>query len=214
MNVFFTSDLHFNHENVIRFDKRPWNTVEEMNHGLMERWNRKVQKGDLVYVLGDLFWKGDSKMVLEYLNNLNGQIYMIKGNHDRWLHNAGVKNRLAGVKDYLDTDVPLKDGMKRRVILSHYFIPFYNGHLYNAIMLHGHSHNTEEYEAEEKMKVWLNQNGFPCRAYNVGCMHWNYEPVTLDEILERSDEYEKYRSYQSNVSGGTSSSSCINRLYN
>ena len=214
MNVFFTSDLHFGHENVIRFDKRPWNTVEEMNQGLMERWNRKVQKGDLVYVLGDLFWKGDSKMVLEYLNNLNGQIYMIKGNHDRWLHNAGVKNRLAGVKDYLDTDVPLKDGMKRRVILSHYFIPFYNGHLYNAIMLHGHSHNTEEYEAEEKMKVWLNQNGFPCRAYNVGCMHWNYEPVTLDEVLERSDEYEKYRSYQSNVSGGTSSSSCINRLYN
>lgn len=214
MNVFFTSDLHFGHENVIRFDKRPWNTVEEMNRGLMERWNRKVQKGDLVYVLGDLFWKGDSKMVLEYLNNLNGQIYMIKGNHDRWLHNAGVKNRLAGVKDYLDTDVPLKDGMKRRVILSHYFIPFYNGHLYNAIMLHGHSHNTEEYEAEEKMKVWLNQNRFPCRAYNIGCMHWNYEPVTLDEILERSDEYEKYRLYQSNVSGGISSSSCINRLYN
>ena len=214
MNVFFTSDLHFGHENVIRFDKRPWNTVEEMNQGLMERWNRKVQKGDLVYVLGDLFWKGDSKMVLEYLNNLNGQIYMIKGNHDRWLHNAGVKNRLAGVKDYLDTDVPLKDGTKRRVILSHYFIPFYNGHLYNAIMLHGHSHNTEEYEVEEKMKVWLNQNGFPCRAYNVGCMHWNYEPVTLDEILEMSDGYEKYRSNQSNVSGGIGPSSCTNRLYN
>lgn len=214
MRVFFISDLHFDHENVIKFDKRPWNTVEKMNQGLVERWNWKVQKGDLVHVLGDLFWKGDSKMVLGYLSNLNGQIYMIKGNHDHWLRNAGIKNRLAGVKDYLDTIVSLKDGTKQRVILSHYFIPFYTGHYHNAIMLHGHSHNTEEYEAEEKMKVWLNQNGFPCRAYNVGCMHWNYEPVLLDEILEMSDGYEKYRSNQSNVSGGIGPSSCTNRLYN
>lgn len=214
MRVFFTADLHFDHENVIGFDKRPWNTIEEMNQGLLERWNRKVQKGDLVYVLGDLFWKGDSKMLLKYLERLNGQIYMIKGNHDHWLHNAGVKNKLSGVKDYLDTVVPLRDGTGRRVVMSHYFIPFYNGHYHNAIMLHGHSHNTEEYEAEEKMKVWLNQNGFPCRAYNVGCMHWNYEPVLLDEILEMSDGYEKYRSNQSNVSGGIGPSSCTNRLYN
>ena len=52
--VFFTSDLHFGHENVLRFDNRPFASVEEMDAELVRRWNEKVGKGDLVYVLGDL----------------------------------------------------------------------------------------------------------------------------------------------------------------
>lgn len=52
--VFFTSDLHFGHANVIRFDNRPFATVEEMDAELIRRWNDKVAKGDLVYVLGDM----------------------------------------------------------------------------------------------------------------------------------------------------------------
>lgn len=52
--VFFTSDLHFGHENVIKFDNRPFRSVEEMDAELISRWNNKVKKGDLVYVLGDL----------------------------------------------------------------------------------------------------------------------------------------------------------------
>ena len=49
--VFFTADMHFGHENVISFDKRPFETVEEMDEDLIRRWNAKVGKGDLVYVL-------------------------------------------------------------------------------------------------------------------------------------------------------------------
>lgn len=48
--IFFTSDLHFGHENVLRFDNRPFETVEEMDDELIKRWNDKVGKGDLVYV--------------------------------------------------------------------------------------------------------------------------------------------------------------------
>ena len=55
--IFFTSDLHFGHENVIRFDNRPFKTVEEIDSELIRRWNAKVAPGDLVYVLGDLIWK-------------------------------------------------------------------------------------------------------------------------------------------------------------
>ena len=51
--VFFTGDLHFGHENVLAFDHRPFETVEEMDAELIRRWNHKVGKGDLVYVLGD-----------------------------------------------------------------------------------------------------------------------------------------------------------------
>lgn len=185
--VFFISDLHFGHANVIRFDNRPFATVEEMDAELIRRWNDKVAKGDLVYVLGDMIWKtlnGDAENLIK---SLNGQIILIKGNHDRFLHNAKVKNALAGVKDYDDICVRLEDGTDRRVILCHYNIPFYIGHRHQAIHLHGHSHNTEEYLIEEAIKRRLAVEGFETRSYNVGCMHWNYEPVTLDEILKQAN---------------------------
>ena len=174
MKVFFTSDLHFGHANVIRFDGRPFEAVEEMNEELIRRWNAKVDKGDLVYVLGDMIWR-------------------MQGNHDRFVKNAGVKNMLAAVKDYDDICVTLEDGRKKRCILSHYFIPMYIGHRYNAVHLHGHSHNTEEAREEERITQDLIGKGYTLRIYNVGCMHWDYAPVTLDEILRRYGEYEDKR---------------------
>lgn len=183
--VFFTADMHFGHENVISFDKRPFETVEEMDEELIRRWNAKVGKGDLVYVLGDMIWKTRNVDAEALIRSLNGQIILIKGNHDRFLHNAKAKSALAGVKDYDDISVKLESGSMRRVILCHYYIPFYIGYRNQAIHLHGHSHNTEEHEQEELIKRQLSQNGFETRSYNVGCMHWNYEPVTLDEILAR-----------------------------
>ena len=84
--IFFTSDLHFGHENVLRFDNRPFETVEEMDDELIKRWNDKVGKGDLVYVLGDLIWKTATNEAIRIIKRLNGQIILIKGNHDRFLH--------------------------------------------------------------------------------------------------------------------------------
>ena len=183
--IFFTSDLHFGHENVIRFDNRPFNTVEEMDEEMIKRWNAKVGKGDIVYVLGDFIWKAATNEAVSIIRRLNGQIILIKGNHDRFLHNAAAKKALAGIKDYDDICVTLEDGTTRRCILSHYFIPFYNGHRYQAIHLHGHSHFTEESAEEVRITTELNEKGYDLKIYNVGCMYWNYTPVTLNEILER-----------------------------
>ena len=183
--IFFTSDLHFGHENVIRFDNRPFDTVEEMDEEMIKRWNAKVGKGDIVYVLGDFIWKAATNEAVSIIRRLNGQIILIKGNHDRFLHNAAAKKALAGIKDYDDICVTLEDGTTRRCILSHYFIPFYNGHRYQAIHLHGHSHLTEEAAEEVRITTELNEKGYDLKIYNVGCMYWNYTPVTLNEILER-----------------------------
>lgn len=65
--VFFTGDLHFGHENVLAFDHRPFETVEEMDVELIRRWNHKVGKGDLVYVLGDFIWKTRKQTHLVFL---------------------------------------------------------------------------------------------------------------------------------------------------
>ena len=181
--ILFTGDLHFGHENVLAFDNRPFSTVDEMDAELIRRWNNKVGKGDLVYVLGDLIWKSRNNDAPALIKSLNGQIILIKGNHDRFLHNSKAKSALDGIKDYDDICVTLEDGTQRRVILSHYFIPMYIGHRYNAIHLHAHSHFSDEADFEIDFAEQLNRMGCKNEIYNVGCMYWNYEPVTLDEII-------------------------------
>lgn len=181
--TFFTGDLHFGHKNVLTFDNRPFTTVDEMDAELIRRWNNKVGKGDLVYVLGDLIWKSRNNDAPALIKSLNGQIILIKGNHDRFLHNSKAKAALAGIKDYDDICVTLEDGTQRRVIISHYFIPMYIGHRYNAIHLHAHSHFSDEADFEIDFAEHLNRMGCKNEIYNVGCMYWNYEPVTLDEII-------------------------------
>lgn len=106
--ILFTGDLHFGHENVLAFDNRPFATVDEMDAELIRRWNNKVGKGDLVYVLGDLIWKSRNNDAPALIKSLNGQIILIKGNHDRFLHNSKAKSALAGIKDYDDSNIPLK----------------------------------------------------------------------------------------------------------
>lgn len=158
--TFFTSDLHFGHKNIIAFDNRPFKTIEEMDEDLIKRWNAKVEKEDTVYVLGDMIWKSRNSDAEQLIKSLNGRIILIKGNHDKFFINAKAKAALVEVKDYDDITVPLEDGTTRRCILSHYYIPMYNGHFYNAIHLHGHSHTTEEANMELEIAELLNKKRF------------------------------------------------------
>jgi calcineurin-like phosphoesterase family protein len=79
--IYFTSDTHFNHSNILNYCSRPWSTVEEMNEGLIKNWNEVVNPGDTVYHLGD-FAMGNRKLIPEILARLNGRIILVRGNHD------------------------------------------------------------------------------------------------------------------------------------
>lgn len=180
---YYISDLHFGHRNVIRFDKRPFNSVEEMENVLVDNWNKKVTNGDIVYILGD-FCFGRTSEWLRILSKLNGEKHLIIGNHDEGRLNTEIMNMFKTVQFYKEvTDCG------RRVILSHYPILFYK-HSYsaNTYMLYGHVHNnTEEVKFVDKYIKDLKDN---CslnyaKLYNVGCMmeYMNYTPRTLDEII-------------------------------
>ena len=174
--TFFTSDLHFGHKNIIQYDSRPFKDTEEMDRKLIERWNRKVDATDSIYILGDVSWYGSQKTT-DILNQLNGKKHLIKGNHDDIRGN--IKDCYEAVKEYVEINV---DGKK--VILSHYPIHFYNHHYFGAIMLYGHVHNSHEEDWVQKFRKDLNSDNIPCEMYNVGTMLWNYEPVTLEEMLK------------------------------
>lgn len=184
--IYFISDLHFGHLNSIKFDNRPFSSVEEMDEELIKRFNAVGAPDDTVYVLGDLFWHNRDGYAQKILKRLNKRIYLIKGNHDKWLHDTSAKKLLAGVADYKEIVVSLKDGTPQPLVLSHYFIPFYNGARYGAIHLHGHSHRSEEHKLEQEYINHLNSIGLKNKSYNVGCMYQNYFPWTIDEIIEKS----------------------------
>jgi len=57
-NIWFTSDTHFNHRNIIGYAQRPFESVEEMNEVMIERWNASVRGEDTIYHLGDFSFGG------------------------------------------------------------------------------------------------------------------------------------------------------------
>jgi calcineurin-like phosphoesterase family protein len=79
--IWFTSDHHFNHKNILEYTSRPWKSVEEMNEALILNWNEVVSEEDLVWHLGD-FAMGDRSKMLDIRTRLNGRINFVRGNHD------------------------------------------------------------------------------------------------------------------------------------
>ncbi|MDO4672913.1 MAG: metallophosphoesterase, partial [Porphyromonadaceae bacterium] len=82
---YFIADSHFFHKALNeKMDKRGFEDVYAMNEYMIKQWNSKVKKNDEVVVLGDFSW-GNAEETMDVLDQLKGKIYLIKGNHDRFL---------------------------------------------------------------------------------------------------------------------------------
>lgn len=80
-NIFIISDTHFGHESIIKFCDRPFATVKEMNEAMVDNWNKVIEKDDLVYHLGDVYF-GYPELAGYYLAALKGRKRLVLGNHD------------------------------------------------------------------------------------------------------------------------------------
>lgn len=175
---FYISDLHIDHANVLGFDNRPFKDVEEMNNELIRRWNDVVSDGDLVYILGDMFWCSPKKAV-PIMEQLSGQKILVKGNHDRW-HDSKFDKMFVKIDEYIETD---DNG--RKIVLCHYPIPCFKNHFYGWTHLYGHVHNSFEWNMMEHQRFLMEElYTRQCNMINVGAMmpYMDYTPRTLDEI--------------------------------
>lgn len=79
---YYISDLHLFHEASIRFDNRPFGSLDEMHESVVSRWNNKVNNGDIVYILGDMSMRGRKEELISLVATLKGKKILVKGNHD------------------------------------------------------------------------------------------------------------------------------------
>lgn len=175
MPIFYISDMHIGHQNVLRHDNRPFSDIQHMQAVMTANWNSAVAPTDEVYILGDFAWK--NAQGLEMLSQLNGRKYLILGNHDK--PTEEMKACFQWVKDY----AVIKDG-ETQVVLSHYPIAHWYNQYRGAVHLYGHVHNTKDYQAFLQYARICKSLSIPFESYNVGCMlyYMDYTPRTLDEI--------------------------------
>ena len=152
--VYFTSDTHFNHANIIGFCSRPFKNVNEMNETLITNWNRVVGADDIVFHLGD-FCLGGSAEWTNVLNRLNGKIYLIVGNHD-------MKNLRQSYYDRFEEIVMQKhiEIGKQKIYLNHCPFLCYGG----------------TYKDTSRLNML-----FPTQ-YDVGVDNNNFTPVSFDQV--------------------------------
>lgn len=176
MKIWFTSDYHLGHENIIKYCDRPFKDINKMNETIIRNHNERVKPNDIVFFLGDFCFKntsggkeGEGQQITaeSWLNQLNGNFVFIKGNHDK-------NNSLKAIIDFIVITLGGKD-----IYLCHNPQDFNYKYKINFV---GHIHNKWKIKKEDKTRVLL---------INVGCDVWNFRPIDINEIMRRIVKFEK-----------------------
>ena len=181
--VFFIADLHFGHKDVIAFDNRPFRNVEEMEEEMIRHWNAKVSKKDHVFVIGDMFGGVNTTHAGEIVHALNGRIHLIRGNHDP----KGEVFESLFEEVALSKQIQVRvRGEKQRVVMRHRLLPVFRGSDEGVVQLYGHTHDSLIARIEDEYIKMMNWLGFPLQAFIVSACRMDYEPKTLEEIMEKA----------------------------
>lgn len=168
MKTWFTSDTHFGHTGIIKHCGRPWPSAVEMDPDLIKIWNKVVGPEDEVWHLGDFsFHRSDWRADKHLVDQLNGKIHIIVGNHDNvgFLKKAGFASVHEGVVERTFKD----EWQKYHIVMGHYPMREWNGFYYDSIHLYGHVHDTlPNY----------------CRSMDVGIDTNDFMPYSLDQIIK------------------------------
>ena len=163
---FYIADTHFCHKNIMKYENRPFDSVEEMDQTIINNWNKKIKINDTIYIIGD-FAFGKPEQIKDIINNLNGKKILVKGNHDKTiLKNNELRDMFFLIKDYM----VIKEN-EDILVLFHYPIHMWDRSHYGSYHLFGHVHSSFVSHAKN--------------AYNVGVDVNSFEPLTFKEIKNK-----------------------------
>lgn len=173
-NIWFTSDLHFSHKNILKHcearleafgipnDITDEEKVEQHDKYLIKLWNKTISKKDTVYVLGD-FSFANAEGTKKILSKLNGYKFLVLGNHDKSSDKLnGHFKQITQMKeiifkkdnfDFLEEDFG--------VFCCHYAMITWSRKHYGVCQLMGHSHGRlDDYnEASTDLRVDVGIDG-------------------------------------------------------
>lgn len=177
--VWFISDTHFNHKNVVKFNLKRKTTfdldindaemLKKHDSELIKLWNNTIKKNDTVYIIGD-FSFASSDETRKILEKLNGKKHLIIGNHDgscRGLNNYFESTSQIKEVTFKKTVFPFLDE-NMHCVLCHYPISAWNRRMHGSVMVHGHTHGamdainvlSEELRVDVGFDALLNGNSF------------------------------------------------------
>ena len=175
MRNYFTADCHFGHANIVKYCKRPFKDLDDMNETIIHNWNERVKPEDTVFHIGDFCFKNTTNMIHRgegnihpasyYEKKLNGKIIFIKGSHDK---NNSCKTCI------LNTEIELGG---YRIGLVHdpkHVKPKFD---FNLV---GHVHS-----------LWKCKRISNVDMVNVGVDMWNFRPITIEEIISEYARWKK-----------------------
>lgn len=171
--VYFTSDTHFGHENIIRYCNRPFRNAEEMNAELIRRWRETVPEDGIVFHLGD-FAHGNARLWNDILSALTGRKYLILGNHDMKALRQGYMGRFEHVAQQMTIRVG-----GQAIVLNHNPFLCYGGSYRDVWQLFGHVHSGPASHTgldHPRLKML-----FPLQ-YDVGVDNNDFRPISFAEV--------------------------------
>lgn len=155
-NIFFTSDMHLGHKNILEYSKRPFSTVDEMDEEIIRRFNSVVGKNDVIYNLGDFCFKNPKF----YNNRFNGTMIRLKGDHDHDIKEPlMLLLKVPGLVDNFGEPLP--------ITLCHYPMRSWRKAHWGAWHLHGHMHDL------------FKPYGL---SFDVGVDSWDYYPLSFEQV--------------------------------
>ena len=173
---FIIADTHFYHKNIIEYAERPFQSVAEMNDALVKNWNSVVSPEDIVYHLGDVAFGNRSNFV-NIIHRLNGQIILIKGNHDRLPNAVYEREGLFVCKyGYYNTHcIGFVGDEFSPINATHRPVPGYHDKQVIGWIFYGHVHN--------KPCFLENREATVC----VSAERINYTPLCLEDFFASKD---------------------------
>jgi calcineurin-like phosphoesterase family protein len=194
--IFFISDTHFGHSNILKFSNRPFLSVEEHDERLIDNINDHVGKTDILFHLGDFCWgdtaKKQTDFTREILSKINCKyINLIIGNHDPRTNSGQPRDDFAKLfttcSPYMVTRIPntpnpadIGHTRRKKVVLSHYALRSWEGMHGGAYHLYGHSHATLPENGTLSFDA-----GVDATAASINFRQEDYRPISSCEVVEK-----------------------------
>ena len=180
---FVTSDIHFSHQNIIKYCNRPFKNSFEMDDYIISIWNKTVSQDDNIYILGDFMFSRSLENIEKYVNRLNGYKILILGNHDKF---SMDEYKLCGFNEVYEGFIE-RNIHNRHWIMCHFQMAHWNCSHKGSFHLFGHEHWKQQYEPKHSIYKEL---CFSERKYNVCMDANNFKPVNLLDLIKILDKRE------------------------